>query len=332
MKLRSEFNKFHEELKIDVEAEDLRKKRETLTKDIIDCLPVLLSSLGVTLNTSDIEVFDQGSYRHAVSTTIKSISGNDVDRDIAVAFPLDIHKFDNPIKIKLLIKKALDNNMRTIKIKRPCVTVDYASNIHIDFPIYAIYDGNYYLAKGKTDEESCWEKSNPRELNIIIESWFEGEQGNQFRRIVRYLKRWKQIQFRDTQKDDIPPSIGIMMLAKKTFSYNHTQDGDDDLAALKYAVDGMLPLFNTDWWSSPAITINLPVEPYTNVFYKMSEGGMDRFHKKLLRLQNVLNNAINVSEEYEASKMIREEFGNDFPLAPRPQVYTGLPRRNNSNA
>lgn len=88
--------------------------------------------------------FDQGSYRQNVSTGINSIT---VDRDVAVEFDLDITTFTDPREVKKCVRDALKiKKLREPEIKEPCVTVEYLSkgeeNIHIDFPVYAIYNGH----------------------------------------------------------------------------------------------------------------------------------------------------------------------------------------------
>ena len=75
---------------------------------------------------------------------------------------------ENPVTPK---KKALevleDRGFKNAKIKKPCVTADYASdNVHIDLIIYKKSGDQHYLAVGKknSDEDNReWVRSrSPR--------------------------------------------------------------------------------------------------------------------------------------------------------------------------
>ena len=70
MKLKKQFKDFYDEICIHEESEDLKEKRDTLQKDIEDNFPSEMKDHGIELKKSDIEIFDQGSYKY--STTIKS--------------------------------------------------------------------------------------------------------------------------------------------------------------------------------------------------------------------------------------------------------------------
>ena len=62
-------------------------------------------------------------------------------------------------------------------------------------------DSQLYLARGKNrdSEETCWEKSDPVGLVEYVNDKYKGddnkEDREQFRRVVRYIKRWKNKKF-----------------------------------------------------------------------------------------------------------------------------------------
>ena len=193
-KLHKQFQDFHNAIKLDKESNQLKAKRDILEADIKDKLPEKLKGIGIDVNKSDLHFFDQGSYRQSVSTGIVTDSP---DRDVAVDFELEIDTHTDPRKIKKCVRDALKiQNRRNPLIKEPCVTVKYMQageeKLHIDFPIYAKHNGNYYLARGKEFSESYkWEQCDPHGLNDHLDNLFSGVKGNQLRRIVRYLKKWK---------------------------------------------------------------------------------------------------------------------------------------------
>ena len=72
MKLKKQFADFYNEITIDTEVEDLKEKRETLEKDFKNNFPSECEKHDIEVKKSDIEVFDQGSYK--LHTTIKKQS------------------------------------------------------------------------------------------------------------------------------------------------------------------------------------------------------------------------------------------------------------------
>ena len=80
------------------------------------------------------------------------------------------------------------------------------------------------------------------------------------------------------------------------------------------------------------IQYNLPVKPFSNVFYKMTDKYQDIFYKKLSNLCTKVQNVVDVSEEYEAAKFLQSVFGTDFELPPKPQSKTGTARKEYSYA
>lgn len=66
MKLKIQFKDFYDEICIHEESEDLKEKRDILQKDIKDKFPNEMKTHGIELNKSDIEIFDQGSYKYSI--------------------------------------------------------------------------------------------------------------------------------------------------------------------------------------------------------------------------------------------------------------------------
>ena len=337
VKLYKQFKEFHEEIKLDKESSNLKDKREILQKDISDKLPAELKKIGLDVNSSNFHFFDQGSYRQNVSTGIKSGS---VDRDVAIEFEIDIDEFTDPRKIKKCIKNALFiANKRIPKIKEPCVTISYMKDgdedVHIDFPTYAIKDGNTYLARVKERAENKeWEKCEPHGLNDYMDKLFSGDEGNQLRRIIRYLKKWKEENYSEAASNDQKPAgIALTLLAGKVFTYKQTDGQDDDLKALHSVLFNIKKLFTYDFSNDRyTIVCKLPVEPWSDTFYKMTESNKDIFYKKICAFYDNVNNAVLASEEYEAAKFLQKSFGEDFELPPEPITAYGKPRRENSYA
>ena len=168
-----------------------------------------------------VDDFIQGSLK--THTGIVPISG---DYDIDRALMIDYWSApENPVTPK---KKALDvletRGFKNAKIKKPCVTADYASdNVHIDFIIYKKLSNQHYLAVGKqnSDENNReWSAADPHGLIDWIndDSRYNRDDAKdvlaQFRGLVRYLKRWRDVQFSETVGAKVY-SIGLTVMVKK---------------------------------------------------------------------------------------------------------------------
>lgn len=320
MKLKKEFNDFIKEITIDSEVEDLIEKRETLQNDFKNKFPIKCSEHDIDIKKSDIEFFDQGSYK--LHTTIKNKYGS-IDRDIAVMFPLDIDINDDPRKIKGYAKDALSTGIRTVTVKEPCVNVSYLENdeewLHIDMPLYAKYNGNVYLARGRaTSQNYEWEEADPKGLNDYLLN--EINNNAPLRRVIRYLKKWKLEEYHNSTNDnEIPPSIGITLLACDSF-INCTENGSDyDLLSLLKTMERIQSKFELTYENGnlvkAEITRKLPTVPDTDVFSKMknsSDVNGVKFYNKLSRAIQNLKDAYNAESEHDAGKSVQKVLGDEF--------------------
>lgn len=330
MKLKKEFGEFYNRIKIDKEnfAQDLIDKRNILEADIKDGLPENLSLIGIDINKSDIKVKDQGSYR--INTTIVA---EPVDRDVSIIVPIDIEAYNDPVKIKKAVYNSLIHINRTINIKEPCVTVSYLEDdkeyLHIDLPIYANYNGSLYLARGKefsSDENKKWEMTDLDGLNKYMDERLNDH--SELRRVVRFIKKWKYEKYKNTSenmKNQIPPSIGLTLMAFDC--YSEPSEKDDDLVASYNTMNNMLNNFSVTKdidgnIIKASITKLLPVEPYTDVFYKLknSDSYGVTFYNRLSKAVINLQNAINSNNEYEAGKYVVKVLGEEFNV-PEKQAF-----------
>ena len=226
MKLKKQFKDFYDEICIHEESEDLKEKRDILQKDIKDKFPDEMKKHDIELKKSEIEMFDQGSYKY--STTIRS---SVIDRDVAVMIPLDIEKYPDPRKIKGYLRDAISHvAARTVKIKEPCVNVSYYENgvewMHIDLPLYAKHNDKVYLARGKEfATQYSWELADPKGLNDDLCSRIN--KNEQLRRVIRYIKKWRNDKYENSTLDhEVPPSIGLTYLACDCVASSVTLEGE----------------------------------------------------------------------------------------------------------
>ncbi|ADD03115.1 conserved hypothetical protein [Thermoanaerobacter italicus Ab9] len=324
------FEEFHEAIRLSDtdENEELREKRD-----------IILNRLNEKKadNVPKYTPFNQGSY--AMGTGVKPIDG-EYDIDVGIRFDISKDDYPDPVEVKKWVYDALQDHTSEVKMRRSCVTVTYFKDgepeFHVDLAIYAANndDGKLYLAKGKLysdDENKYWEVSNPLELITKIRNKYEdADDRNQFRRVIRYLKRWKDVNF-TTDGSAAPTGIGLTVAAynfltiSKQYDFATGKYKYNDLSALKNLVQSILSSFRLEYNQEEGkgverLRISLPTEPYNDLFEKMSDSQMADFKVKLEELKTTLNNAEVEPDPHEACKILKKVFGKDFPVPPKEET------------
>ena len=318
--IQSQFNKFHDVIKTDFDDnKPLRDQRDL----IIDNLRSGLKRL-IPTDTPTFGHFNQGSYD--LATGVKPLSGEDYDIDVGIIFKFSKNSYQ-PVQVKQWVYNALKTGSRTVEIKRPCVRVQYQQNaakwFHIDLAIYST--DRYYLggnevnhiAKGfigSPEEKKFWEISEPFKLKELLKSKIaDSSDRDQFRRIIRYLKRWKDYNFVAGRPTGIALTACCynIFTPQKNYLYSFFPYPYDDLKALQIVVDGMIEMFS---WKNQ-ISVKLPVEPYNDLFEKMTHNQKESMKTKLIDLRAILISASNELEPSDACIKLRKVFGSDFPIS-----------------
>jgi hypothetical protein len=319
---QKQFIDFHEAIKLKEENEILSSKRDIIIKRLNTKLP--------SETNYSFTIFNQGSY--AMNTGIKPLN-NDYDIDVGLYF--DMSKDDiEPVKAKELVYKALEGHTSDVKIKNPCITVTYAAGYHVDLTVYASNnsDEKVYLAKGKPtskSDEKYWDESNPKDLITEIRDHIgDINDRKQFRRIVRYLKRWKDVNF--TSVNGKPTGIALTSCAyhwltiQKETDFFTGKTSYKDLNALISLVTEMISRFinelvkiDDEYKFMPRLKVELPVEPKPELFEKMTPKQMETFKEKLETLLKSLQDAKDKSDPTDAAEILKQQFGDDFPVPPR---------------
>ena len=329
MGIQFHFDRFHGKIKlgrVDDAYKKARKRDDSIKADV----KTEFREAGYPI----VADFIQGSLK--THTGIVPISG---DYDIDRALVIDEGKApENPVTPK---KKALDvledRGFKNAKIKKPCVTADYASdNVHIDFIIYKRSGNQYYLAVGKknSDEDNReWSIADPLGLIEWIgdASDYDDDDAKdvmaQFRRLVRYLKRWRDVQFSESVAGKVF-SIGLTVMVKQelvpTFSTEGTRD---DLAALRATVKAILGAgyFDEEEKGKYRVRVDLPVEPHRDIFDGSSLDTGTQLYNKLKRLKEQLEKAEALSDERKQCEILNKLFGDDFEV---PEPPTGGSKTN----
>lgn len=311
--VQKNFEDFHSKIKLDEDDEKatLREKRDTLLaaleKNLADDVP-------------KFESFHQGSY--SMHTGVVPLDGN-YDIDVGLIFDCKKDEYPDPIALKKKIRDALDTHGRSVNIRRPCVTVNYMRGdeiaYHVDLAVYTKRDDGFLdIAKGKENSEAdkrVWEQSDPKKLTNLICTAFTGS-GDlaQYRRCIRYLKRWRQVQF----SSGAPLSIALTVAAQKWFKPYYEMSGKaGDLQAMLNWVNAILAQFqwtNVDGGTYQRLAVTLPVTPYSDLMGWMSEGQMSTVKAKFEVLRDALEEALDEELPEDACKVLNKQFGDDFTV------------------
>ncbi|RTL10394.1 MAG: nucleotidyltransferase [Neisseriaceae bacterium] len=306
-KVQTNFLKFHDNIKLDNfdENQALRDKRDMLIEELES---LKSEDLPDGSGKFSFETKNQGSY--STFTGIKPLNDSDYDIDVALIFDFNKNIYEDPTKLKVKIHDVLNSvYKRTVKIKEPCVTVEYPK-FHVDLPCYAKNEsGDLYLARGKEfsdAENKKWEQADPEGLKDYINNTITtGNQRDQFRRVVKYIKLWKNKKITDFSV----PSIGLTIFTIKNFQYSE----DNDLGALANVLSLMVLNFKV------SCSVSLPVAPNTDTFAKLTESQKKSFIEKLEKFSEQIKSIESLTSELDAISQLNKIFGDDFPCENNPQ-------------
>ena len=319
--LQSVFIEFHDKIKLSFdENSELRQKRDILLKRLKD---------QITSDAPSFEAFNQGSY--AMHTGITPDEG-DFDIDVGLRFDLTRGEYPDPLTVKQWVYDALVGHTKKVEIRRSCVTVTYQRDseaaYHVDFACYANEGGNLYIAKGKSNssqDKRFWEPSDPIGLINLMNNRFSNEEDRaQFRRIIRYMKKWKNTHFSSTGSS-APTGIALTALAYDKFAPFYSinpvtgKRAYDDFTALLNFVKLFRESFSVVYYSGDPnahykITQKLFVSPFNDLFEKMTVQQQDDLYDKVCSMISMLEEAKKQTKMAEACRILVEVFGTDFPV------------------
>lgn len=224
-----------------------------------------------------------------------------------------------------------ERNWKLVVDKPTCIRIVISQYAHLDVPLYAIPDEEFtQLAKMSMDsygyasfsealfraEHDAWTAlpSNKvllahRDLNWMssdprpVKEWFLGEieaKGEQLRRIVRYLKA-----FRDWQwPSGGPSSILIMAAAAPIFE---KRDRRDDLALLDVLAALPDQLRNG---------VYNPIDETESLTDRLGKDGVEDAAVAFEHLERMIRGAINAGNSAQACIWMQDVFGTRFPNEP----------------
>ncbi|WP_338555593.1 CBASS cGAMP synthase [Paenibacillus sp. KS-LC4] len=269
------------------------------------------------LKLEEPKFYGQGSYM--MNTTVVPIDGEfDIDDGIYLQNLEGVEEKDWPIPTTVhnWILDAVNGHTSSSPVdKNTCVRVIYKANYHVDLPIYVMSGSHPKLAH----KSKGWIDSDPKELT----KWFNGEatsKGAQLKRIVRYLKAWKDYKEGETK---LPSGMILSILAINHFVSDYKDNDDKALVetvrAIKEALDTSFSLVR-------------PVFPSEELINDWSETKKTNFLDKLDSLIKKGDEALTSSDKTSASKKWRGIFGDRFPEYQAPDSETSAAFRSTSPA
>ncbi|MFA6386525.1 MAG: CBASS cGAMP synthase [Candidatus Paceibacterota bacterium] len=255
----------------------------------------------------------QGSYKFA--TQIRpSGPTEEFDIDLGIYFiwegQPDDGKF-NPIELKNITQDSLESYAQESEDevkevltppKNRCCRIIFSDNFHIDVPVYHLDENDD--VRNLATEENEWENSDPKALF----EWFSNEckeeqEGLQIRRMIRYIKMWSSLTFKEENR---PSSIMITVLmieAYKKASFETINDDD-----LFYAcVNNILERIDQDR------TVLNPVDGKEDI-NRLSDQDFQVFKEKIEALCDISKRALKSSTEMDSAVIWQEAFRHFFPL------------------
>ncbi|EGQ8013970.1 MULTISPECIES: nucleotidyltransferase domain-containing protein [Gammaproteobacteria] len=322
MSLQNQFSKFHDKIKLGREDDSYREAR-TKDSSILDDLRDEFKNAGYPI----IETFIQGSF--STHTGIKHpVADFDIDR--AVVIDAD-NAPNDPVEVKKLVLKVLEKRgFKNARIKKPCVTADYINlNLHIDIVIYRKRGQQYELAVGKLNsnvENREWSPAEPKKLieHINDSSQYIGSadlKNRQVKRLVRYVKRWRDEKFGQNVGKKVF-SIGLTLMLKDKFRPSISYDGKvNDLQSLRDTISAILNAnyFQSVDYSKYKVNVQLPVQPYRNVFENSSIDTGTQLYNKLNAMLTKLDQALNEDSLSKQCEILQGLFGDDFEVPEKEQ-------------
>ncbi len=197
------------------------------------------------------------------------------------------------------VYNAVDDHTNTpSNSKNTCVRVNFADGHHIDLPIYYVKNGNTYLAH----KSKGWIESKPTDFT----DWFneKAKQNQQLRKIVRFLKAWKN--YKETKNTNLkfPSGFALTILAVNNF----VADDNLDICFL----ETVKQIKNSLDYRFECLRPTTPVGE--DVFEDYSPTRISNFMDALNALIKDLEKANDEKNYKKATEYLRKQFGERFPL------------------
>lgn len=304
------FEQFHKTIRVDYEmSQTLREKRD-----------IILKRIRKHLKENGRPCFDeflQGSY--AMKTGVAPIEELEYDIDVGLRFPFNESEHEAK-EVRGWVFEAVNGHTEQVESKGPCDRVTYSDGYHVDLVSYASWEDALKTRHFRLAHKSKgWRRADPPSLLAFVEQVmkpFDGTedtatQTNQFRRVVRYLRRWSD-EVMPEESHDKPTGLAFVLLAAKHLRPTRTWNGElDDLQALQTFASNMANTYGR-------LEAKKPTPEYDDVLAKVSDDAMNGWKNRLGKLAADLAKAAREADPVKACELVKKHLGRDFPV-PEPE-------------
>lgn len=209
-----------------------------------------------------------------------------------------------------------------------CTRVIVSSDMHIDLPIYSIPDNQFRqlvearVAKAEAYDSAIeidwdelpsdcvlfatrdrgWLAKDPRPIRNWVVSEFSAK-GQQLRRVMRYLKAWRD--FQEWENGNDPKSILLMVAVAKAFEQVHGRDDLCLLAVVREMSNSLQGRLLAPWDESEDLAERLDKPPQLRVTV------VSRLQAFARSIDHALNHSLTAEE---ACRHIQLHLGERFPV------------------
>lgn len=248
----------------------------------------------------------QGSF--PLDTNLNPIKKTTNDGDVKEEYDLDDGVYficpkserKEPATYHDRIMKAVAGHAESEIDKTTCVRVVYADGHHIDLPSYWLEkDGD---TPQLTHKSKGYTESDPKAFEDWVDEKISNANGNgQLRRVIRYLKAWKD--FREDKNNSLKLPSGFILTI---LACNHFSKNDRDDLSLKVTTEAIKRALDASF------TCYRPTVPTDEEL--LADYSKDTVIDELTCFVNNAQKAIDSDCEKEASEFWRKSFGDRFPL------------------
>jgi len=316
------FEAFHKKIRTYYEInKELREKKDIIVERV-------KKHLAEKKRPSFAE-FIQGSYKMKVG--ILAIEGAEYDIDVGLRFSFNESEHSSD-EVRNWVFEAVNGHTEEVERRSACIRVTYADGYHVDLVPYAWWDDaagmEQYRLAHKTNK---WRPADPPGLVEFVKKArkpFEGAKDatdtDQFRRVVRYLKRWNDVGI-PKESDDKPSGLALLLLSKHHLPTAIGFGSGDDLGAVEQVARDAAATVGR-------IVEKKPTPEKEDVFAKITESGMKSLKERFGVLRDALVYARDASDINKACKELKKVFGDDFPCPEGEDKKSETARRTSAPA
>jgi hypothetical protein len=310
--IQKQFEQFHETIRVDYDmADELREKRDI----VLERLNKYLKDKAHPLP----RVLLQGSYK--MKTGTQPIAELEYDIDIGLRF--DFHEDEySTLQVRKWVYDAVKDHTMRVDDKGPCIRVCYEKGFHLDLVVYAVWEGGGTEQYRLAHKTRGWRPANPPALLEYVDRYresFKGTKDNatktdQFRRCVRYLRRWNDVCVPFEHEEKACGLAFILLAVQRGLRPAiFIDDRPDDRAALER--------FTNEIAQTPGrLEAKKPTPEHEDMFGRISEAEMKKLKERFAILRDRLREAGRTADPVRACELLAEVLGEDFPVPQHVEV------------